>query len=132
MSEFNITTVNCVTPGTLGTAAVKYFYAMKAPSASLGGGLTVLWACASQHTAHATGSAPNFRLLKAGTSGAINGTIAGSIAVEAAGTPLAFTVTPTFVDAGEYVVVETNGTALSAVELNGPVIIGWAPGRGGG
>ena len=132
MSEFNVTTVNCITPGTLGTAAVVYFYAMKAPSASLGGGLTVLWGCASQTAAHGAASAPNFRLLKAGTTGAINGTIAGSIAVTAAGTPTAFTVTPTFVDAGEYVVVETHGPALSAVELNGPVAIGWAPGRGGG
>jgi len=95
----------------------EVFFALKAPTAVNGGGITVLSAFACTNLAMAAGSSPLIRLLRYSSSGtpAVEGTIAaavgGSGAAWAAGVPQTFTIADAFVDAGEYVAIELAGTA---------------------
>jgi len=125
--EIHCVNVAVVTPGTL-AVATAYAYAFKVPSATTGGAITIVSAWAAQDAAHASGSAPNFQLVRCGTSGAVEGTIAGSLAVTAAGTPSAFTIAAGTVDPDHYVAVEYAGTAASAAPLNGHVSINYQMG----
>lgn len=105
--------------GTSNPVGTTNWFVYKAPDESYGGGFRVLEAGGYSETSIAKASAPFFRLLKASTAHAVNGTIGsttlGTLATNGwvAGTPQAVTISSTnnYVDANEYLVWEVSGTA---------------------
>ena len=89
-------------------------YALKAPSAALGGGLRILDAYAVDDAATTSGTSWAVALHKYSSAGtpAVNGTIAAAVGGTAdpfaAGVPKQFTISDTygFLDAGEWLVIE--------------------------
>jgi hypothetical protein len=114
MSEVHNVNIN-ITSGTLapGTTNVFGFWA---PTASVGGGITITKVSYASNNAVAAASAPNFTLVTVGTNSATNGTIAtaiGSVAF-AAGTIQTGTISSAFVDATYGVAVQWVQTEANA------------------
>jgi hypothetical protein len=93
----------------------KQLYLWRAPTDSLGGGVRLLSAYATQATSMNAGTSFSYQLLKYSSAGtpAVNGTISSAIGgtaatVWTAGVPQAFTVSSSynFFDAGEWLVVD--------------------------
>lgn len=104
----------------------------KAPSNATGGCITIMGGNVVTTVTNAAGSAPQFRVLKYSAAGAVSGTI---VATQVPGTgaltansPGTMTITNGFVDAGEYVVVERGGTAVSATSAAQDVILTYVMG----
>lgn len=114
----------------------KQLFALKAPSDSHGGGLTILGASVVNGAATTSGTSFSLALHKYSSAGtpAVNGTIAAAIGGTAtpwaAGVPQAFTLDDdhVFVDAGEYVVLQYNEQA-SGNPTNGYAHIQYVMGR---
>ena len=111
------------------------FFALKAPSAANGGGLTVLAAWAVDDAATTSGTSYSLALHQYSSAGtpALAGTIAAAIGGTAdpfaAGVPKAFTISSTyqFIDAGEWVAIQKEEDN-SSDPSSGMVIIHWVPG----
>lgn len=105
----------------IGTVCMPF---CKAPSDSLGGGMTITETWIASDVALAAGSAPGFALVTvaSGTSQTPTGTIcsiAGSGAWTAGTARSGFaTVSDGWVDGGEYVALEYIGTAVNATAFN--------------
>lgn len=130
ISDVHNVTFPHTTSGTIAAGTTNY-YVFRSPTAANGGGITILNAYVTEHlTAHAAGSAPTYRLLtySGGGTPAVAGTIAGTLAVTSVGTPHAFTVSTAFVNANQWVVLEYQGTAVSAVGVNNVVAIQYVMG----
>ena len=105
--------VNCLN-GTMAAAGTQFIFGLRAPSAALGGGITILGVDYVSNAAIAAASAPQFQVVKTTAGGStVNGTIATVLASAAwtAGTSRLGTLSTVFVDAGEYVMVQHNQTA---------------------
>ena len=128
----NVNQVNVsVLPG--GTLAVgtTYIYALSAPTASIGGGITVVGVNYGANAAIAAGSAPNITLVKKTAAGVVNGTIAtatGSAAFTA-GTTRTGTLSTVFLDAGEQAHVMWAQTAANADTPGVNAVIQYVMGR---
>ncbi len=87
----------------------------KAPTAALGGGVTVIAAGASADDTIATGSSVVFNLLRYSTAYVVEGTLGAGLGTTGwtAGTPKAWTISDGFIDAGEYLVLEVGGTVAN-------------------
>jgi hypothetical protein len=96
----------------IGTVTKTLF---KAPTDSLGGGITIVAAGASCDDTIATGSSVVFNLLRYSTAYVVEGTVGAGLGSTGwtAGTPKAWTISDAFVDAGEYIVLEVGGTVAN-------------------
>jgi len=111
-------------------------YALKAPSAALGGGIRILDAYAIDDTATASGTSWAVALHKYSNAGtpAVNGTIAAAVGGTAdpfaAGVPKQFTVDEdySFLNAGEWLVVEKTEDNSSDPQV-GMVIVHYVRGN---
>lgn len=132
--NFNITTV--VLPTALGDT--KYIPVLRAPSATLGGGLRIKYAYALENASgQGAGTAYALSLHKFSAAGtpALSGTIAGVVGGTAspleAGVPQQFVIDAdqAFVKADEWVQLyyDEEGGATNPVEA--AVVIGWEPGN---
>lgn len=122
--------------GAVAAGTVTSFTLMRAPSAAVGGGITVVaWGAASPTTI-AVGSCPNFELVTApttGTNSTLNGTIAstklGTVATNGFTAYVAqnATISDGFVDAGEYICMKIGAAAAHAgtVATGNLTINGW-------
>lgn len=104
--------------GTIAVGTTNVF-ALKAPSAEHGGGLTIDEVNYYSRDAIAAGSAPSFELVTLGTDDAINGTLSAATGSSAftAGTAKAGTVSSGWVDADYRVAVKWIQTAANGAEL---------------
>ena len=102
--------------GTLATGTTLIFGA-RAPSSSLGGGITVVGVDYCSDAAIEAASAPCFTVVKTTAGGStVNGTVATVLGSAAwtAGTSRIGTLSTVYVDAGEYLMVRHTQTAANA------------------
>jgi hypothetical protein len=92
--------------------------AFKVPTDANGGGISILAAGVVSANAIASGSAPLYELVTAGTNGAVNGTL-GTVAAAAytAGTVREMTVTNPWADGTYFVAFQEKASAVNASQV---------------